>query len=89
MKPIERERLHNLVGKFRSSSPLMRVLLVDDDPMERERMQSWFEGPQWAITLAGNGREALERIGEGKPDLILLDLMMPEMDGFQMVAALQ
>ena len=89
VKPIEREQLHNLVRKFRSSSPLMRVLLVEDDPIEREQMQSWFEGPHWAITQAGNGREAVDRLNEGKPDLILLDLMMPEMDGFQLVAALQ
>ena len=38
---------------------------------------------------AANGKEALERLQESKPDLILLDLMMPEMDGFQVVASLQ
>ena len=38
---------------------------------------------------ATNGREALDRLKEGKPDVILLDLMMPEMDGFAVVAALQ
>ena len=41
------------------------------------------------MTEASNGREALSRIREAKPDLILLDLMMPEMDGFQVVADLQ
>jgi CheY-like chemotaxis protein len=41
------------------------------------------------VQQAANGREALERLQEGKPDLILLDLMMPEMDGFQLVATLQ
>jgi CheY-like chemotaxis protein len=39
--------------------------------------------------VAANGREALDRLKEGKPDVILLDLMMPEMDGFAVVAALQ
>jgi len=47
------------------------------------------EGPQWAVREAGNGREALDRLQQGKPDVILLDLMMPEMDGFAVVAALQ
>lgn len=89
VKPIERERLHNLVQKFRSSALPTRVLLVDDDPLQRERVGSWLEGQQWAITEAANGRDALARINEAKPDLILLDLMMPEMDGFQLVAALQ
>src|SRR5258708_1121864 len=46
-------------------------------------------GPQWAVREAENGREALKRIQENKPDVILLDLMMPEMDGFQVVATLQ
>ncbi|TMJ80449.1 MAG: response regulator [Alphaproteobacteria bacterium] len=44
---------------------------------------------QWAVREAENGREALKRIQENKPDVILLDLMMPEMDGFAVVAALQ
>jgi CheY-like chemotaxis protein len=41
------------------------------------------------VDEATNGREALARLQKGKPDVILLDLMMPEMDGFQVVAALQ
>jgi CheY-like chemotaxis protein len=41
------------------------------------------------VQEAANGREALDRLQQSKPDLILLDLMMPEMDGFQVVATLQ
>jgi CheY-like chemotaxis protein len=41
------------------------------------------------VQEAANGREALDRLKQGKPDVILLDLMMPEMDGFAVVAALQ
>jgi CheY-like chemotaxis protein len=52
-------------------------------------MRGWLEGPQWTVREAENGREALKRIQESKPDVILLDLMMPEMDGFAVVAALQ
>ena len=89
VKPIERERLHNLVHKFRSASPPTRILLIDDDSTQRERVRSWLEGQHWAITEAGNGREALARLKGGKPDLIVLDLMLPEMDGFQLVDALQ
>jgi signal transduction histidine kinase/DNA-binding response OmpR family regulator len=89
VKPIERERLHNLLQRFRSAEPPTRILLVDDDAMQRERVRSWFEGQHWSITEAGNGREALARLEEGHPDLIVLDLMMPEMNGFQLVAALQ
>src|SRR5437660_317051 len=66
-----------------------RVLVVEDDAVQRERMRGWLEGPQWSVQEAENGREALKRIQESKPDVILLDLMMPEMDGFAVVAALQ
>ena len=88
-KPIDRERLHRLVNRFRAPVPPTRVLLVEDDAVQRERMRGWLEGPQWTVREAENGREALKRIQENKPDVILLDLMMPEMDDFAVVAALQ
>jgi signal transduction histidine kinase/CheY-like chemotaxis protein len=88
-KPIDREQLHRLVSRFRVPVPPTRVLLVEDDAVQRDRMRGWLEGPQWTVREAENGREALKRIQENKPDVILLDLMMPEMDGFAVVAALQ
>jgi adenylate cyclase len=88
-KPIDRERLHRLVGRFRAPSRPTRILLVEDDVVQRERMLGWLEGSQWIVREAENGREALNRLQEDKPDVILLDLMMPEMDGFAVVAALQ
>jgi adenylate cyclase len=88
-KPIDRERLRHVIGRFRAPARPTRVLMVEDDVVQRDRMRGWLEGPQWAVWEAENGREALKRIQENKPDVILLDLMMPEMDGFAVVAALQ
>jgi two-component system, NtrC family, sensor kinase len=88
-KPIDRERLHRLISRFQAPARPTRVLLVEDDSVQRERMRGWLEGPQWMVREAVNGREALNRLQEEKPDAILLDLMMPEMDGFAVVAALQ
>jgi CheY-like chemotaxis protein len=88
-KPIDRERLHRLISRFRASAGPTRVLMVEDDAVQRERMVGWLDGPQWSVREAANGREALNRLQENKPDVILLDLMMPEMDGFAVVAALQ
>jgi two-component system NtrC family sensor kinase len=88
-KPIDRERLHKLVRRFQSPRRATRVLMVEDDASQRERMLGWLERPQCIVREAANGREALVLLREEKPDVILLDLMMPEMDGFEVVAALQ
>jgi signal transduction histidine kinase/CheY-like chemotaxis protein len=88
-KPIDRERLHRLVGRFRAPARPTKVLLVEDDPVQRERVRGWLQGQQWIVQEAENGREALVRLRANKPDVILLDLMMPEMDGFAVVAAMQ
>jgi two-component system, NtrC family, sensor kinase len=88
-KPIDRERLRGLMGRFRTSAQSPRVLLVEDDADQRERVRGWLESQQWSVQEAANGGEALARLQRGKPDVILLDLMMPEMDGFAVVAALQ
>jgi adenylate cyclase len=88
-KPIDRERLHRLIRRFQAASRPTRVLMVEDDASQRERMLGWLEPPQWMVREAANGREALNLLRGEKPDVILLDLMMPEMDGFEVVAALQ
>src|SRR5262249_60645853 len=76
-KPIDRERLHRLVSRFRAPVPPTRVLIVEDDTVQRERMRGWLEGPQWAVRQAANGREALDRLQQGKPDVEQLNLKSP------------
>ena len=63
--------------------------MVEDDASQRERMLEWLERPHWIVREAANGQEALDLLREEIRDVILLDLMMPEMDGFEVVAALQ
>jgi adenylate cyclase len=88
-KPIDRDRLIALLQPYQARVRRTCVLLVEDDPTQRERIRSWLEPQQWQISEAENGRVALDRLGEEVPDIILLDLMMPEMDGFQLITALQ
>jgi signal transduction histidine kinase/CheY-like chemotaxis protein len=88
-KPINRERLSRMVQRFRSPAGGARILVVEDDPLQRERARGWLETQQWNVQEAANGQEALTRLQQQRPDVILLDLMMPEMDGFELVAALQ
>ena len=63
--------------------------MVEDDAAARETLQRTLEKEGWAVATAENGRVALQRVAEQRPALILLDLMMPEMDGFQVVEALR
>ena len=88
-KPIDRDRLIQIIRRFKAPAEPGRVFVVDDDPAQRERIRSWLEPQQWVLVEAENGQVALERLNDGLPDVILLDLMMPKMDGFQVIAALQ
>jgi adenylate cyclase len=88
-KPIERDRLIALLRPFQAHVRRTHVLMVEDDPAQRVSIRSLLEPEQWLVTEADNGRAALERLTLETPDVILLDLMMPEMDGFQLVTALR
>jgi len=65
------------------------VLVVEDDDDTREMMTRTLGNDGWKVRQAENGRVALESVAEAVPDLILLDLMMPEMDGFEFIARLR
>ncbi|HEY7232339.1 MAG TPA: response regulator [Pseudolabrys sp.] len=88
-KPINRDKLVELVGRYRAPAGPTKVLVVEDDATQRDRVRMWLQPPQWQVSDAENGRVALDRLKQAAPDVIILDLMMPEMDGFQLVAALQ
>jgi two-component system LytT family response regulator len=68
----------------------LRILVVDDEPLAREGIRMLLAGDPdvGAIDEARNGREAVEAIRRGCPDLVFLDIQMPEMDGFEVVRAI-
>jgi signal transduction histidine kinase/CheY-like chemotaxis protein len=82
-KPLDRDRLVAILNKYRQGS--RPILVVDDDPALRQMLRRALEKEGCAVTEAENGRSALERVREAPPALILLDLMMPEMDGFEFI----
>jgi signal transduction histidine kinase/CheY-like chemotaxis protein len=94
-KPVQRELLLTTVKKYLNgagTSPQARdavILVVEDDEFTREMLRHTLEREQWPVIEAENGRVALMRIVERRPSLILLDLMMPEIDGFQLLTMLQ
>jgi CheY-like chemotaxis protein len=63
--------------------PQSTVLIVDDNPQNVELLQAFLESLPVKLVTAADGVEALEKVAEHKPDLILLDIMMPKMSGFQ------
>jgi PAS domain S-box-containing protein len=88
-KPIDRERFAAILKKYATDDGPRPVLVVEDDAGTREMLRRLLEKEGWTVTEAENGRVALERIGEARPGLILLDLMMPEMDGFEFLDELR
>jgi two-component system response regulator MtrA len=60
-----------------------RILLVEDDASIRETTSLGLEGAGYRVAVAGNGREALDRFRQAPFDLIVLDLMLPEVDGYE------
>ena len=68
---------------------LTRVLVVEDDAALRVLLRDFLELLGYAVHLAANGREALEHLKQTRPDLILLDFMMPDMDGRTFGAAVR
>ncbi|HEX8830303.1 MAG TPA: response regulator, partial [Longimicrobium sp.] len=82
-KPVNRGRLSRLLRKYSSADFPGGVLVVDHDDAARALLRTMLEAEGWLVREAENGRVALERMEEELPRLILLDLMMPEMDGFE------
>ena len=80
LKPVEWDRLKSVMERFRGDAG--DILVVDDDPDARARMRSVLERNGWTVSEAANGREALDTVAHAPPQLILLDLTMPVMDGF-------
>jgi len=89
-KPVDREMLHKALSRYYcAEEDICPVLLVEDDIETREVMAHALEKAGWTVSEAGNGREALDIMSDLQPMLILLDLMMPVMDGFDFLAAMR
>jgi hypothetical protein len=86
-KPIDRDQLRRVLGRYRRDGA--RVLVVEDDAPTRELLRRFLEAEGWGVDEAENGQAGLEAVGRRLPTLVLLDLMMPVMDGCQFAAELR
>ena len=76
-------------ANLNNDGPHQTILVVDDEKHIRELLQQELGEAGYQVLEATNGREAVEKIRQNKPDLIILDVMMPEMDGFDVAAVLK
>lgn len=65
------------------------ILVVDDDPVIQKLLAVNFEMEGYRVVTAGDGVEGIERVHRDRPDLVLLDVMMPRMDGIEVVRSLK
>lgn len=85
VKPVDQEKLSILIKRFHEGFPSGPVLVVEDDEATRNMVLRTVEKAGWPMAEAKDGAEALEIIGKERPSVILLDLMLPNMSGFELV----
>ncbi|MCV6637753.1 response regulator [Candidatus Albibeggiatoa sp. nov. NOAA] len=86
VKPVGRDQLANILGKYKiGANDNDLVMVVDDDLVVREATAELLKLEGWRVFKAENGQVALEHLNDKKPSLILLDLLMPVMDGFAFI----
>lgn len=66
-----------------------KILIVEDDEGFRDILKTSFNGTEFSIVIAEDGIDGLQKVKDEKPDLLLVDIMMPKMDGIQMVKKLK
>ncbi|GAB4174247.1 MAG: hypothetical protein Fur0032_13880 [Terrimicrobiaceae bacterium] len=87
-KPVNPERLRSLIASH-CGPGIRTALIVEDDPSNRQLLVRQLEKEGFAVLEAENGQSALDLLATNLPSIILLDLMMPVMDGFQFLQALR
>jgi len=85
-KPVDWEKLTRILSKYTGNKRDRSVLVVDDEPQAREILRRNLERDGWQVLEAEHGKAALELLATEQPAVILLDLMMPVMDGFEFLA---
>ncbi|MFK5969135.1 MAG: response regulator [Candidatus Marithrix sp.] len=88
-KPISRTQLIEVLRKYHIEDANRTVMVVEDDNTTREMMVRMLHKGGWKVIEAENGEIALRRLEQAKPSLILLDLMMPQIDGFEFIIQLR
>jgi len=93
VKPVDRQALLSRLGRYTFMAKVgqeeIRILVVDDEPANLELLESILQPAGFTVLRASGGQEGVDMALADKPHLILLDLLMPNMTGFDVVAALR
>ena len=88
-KPIQAHMLRNELRRVTAGKPLEQILIIDDNESDRYLLKNWLRNSSLLITEAASGIEGLTKARQEHPRLILLDLAMPEMNGFEVLDQLK
>src|SRR6185436_11822907 len=88
-KPVEREWLIDTLRELTHDRPEQNVLLIDDDEVSRYLMRGLLSDTPFGVVEATGGVLGVQRAREARPQAIILDIFMPEMDGYQVLEELQ
>jgi signal transduction histidine kinase/CheY-like chemotaxis protein len=88
-KPVDREHLNKVLSRYYHPERVRDVLLVEDDQDARAIMARDLQKAGWDVTEAANGQEALDAMAQKPPGMVVLDLMMPVLDGFGFLAEMR
>ena len=89
LKPINGKQLEAILDKYQPTASANSILVVEDDPDTREMLCRQLKKDNWKTIEAENGRQALQKLMVYSPALIISDLMMPEVDGFELIHKLR
>ncbi|MDM8560066.1 response regulator [Candidatus Parabeggiatoa sp. HSG14] len=89
-KPVARDQLMSVLNKYNIDKQADRhIMVIEDEATSRQMIETMLKKGGLHVSTAENGRIGLEKVAKKQPDLILLDLMMPEMDGFEFASRLR
>ncbi|NTW02938.1 MAG: response regulator, partial [Oscillochloris sp.] len=88
-KPIDMQQLTSVIQRHVERRQNQSIMIIEDDHVTRAMIRRLLEREGWIVYEASDGKDGLEQMTTHQPGLILLDLMMPQMDGFSFVAALR
>ncbi len=88
-KPIDLRRLLDTINRLTAARPQRNLLLIDDDASLRRMLKETLNAQDFVVATAAGGEQGLKLAVQNLPDLIILDLMMPKLDGFQVLSRLR